>query len=738
MKHCQLLLLLLAALLFVAAPRGGAATLSGVVIDGAGEPLPYAPVQLVPLKDGARSTGIHADSTGAFRIDDVEAGHYLVRVHYVGHVPWEREVVVDGVPRYLRVVMPVEVFSSDDVVVTATRAPQATSAASASIDVVGTSDMTYRNAVTADQALETANGLQVFRSHSVATNTVSIRGSSDVLGGGVGNRVLLLMDGRPALIPTSSGQAWSLLPLGAVERIEVVKGALSALYGSNAMGGVINLITRTPRERSTTLSGRYGFHQKPTEWMQYREGTADFEGIELLHVDRRGDFGYLVLAGRQLSDGHRQSSDYDVWQTFTKLTYNMGHGGDVGLAAGWGKSEAGYPHRWKSLVEPLLVPEAKLGDRQNKNWWNVDINARHTGLTTGIWEGTVYVYGNRSETIEPQKDRRSENSSTRNGGHVQWQHTVGERWSQTAGTDLVYDRVRSDSILYGNRNAVSVSAYSLTQFTDEDLFNAEFGVRYDHIRMPEMDAVHQVNPKLGVAVPVSGSVLLRASAGRAFRAPSIAERFLLVEPAGGTHFVPNDSLRAEKMYSYEVGLTHSLPPMFRLDVAGFVNDYDDWIYWRELPPDPRTGDYRFQVANLLKVRMQGVEVKMRLTPIRSLRLDANYLYLDARDKTTGRIDDVIPYRPKHTFSATLAFDHGRLHSALTVRGRSDVEETVFAAYRSDAPRGAAVTDFHSDFDVRPWLNVGIELDNLFDVQYEEMARFRMPGRTFAATVRITR
>ncbi|MCB0627341.1 MAG: TonB-dependent receptor plug domain-containing protein, partial [Saprospiraceae bacterium] len=80
----------------------------------------------------------------------------------------------------------------------------------------------------------------------------SIRGASEVAGGGIGNRVLLLIDGRPALSPESGGALWNLVPLNSVERIEVVKGAYSSLYGSSAMGGVINVITHKPEAEPLT------------------------------------------------------------------------------------------------------------------------------------------------------------------------------------------------------------------------------------------------------------------------------------------------------------------------------------------------------------------------------------------------------------------------------------------------------------------------------------------------------
>src|SRR5690606_6490425 len=95
--------------------------------------------------------------------------------------------------------------------------------------------------------------------------SLSIRGSSEVAGGGIGNRVLLLLDGRPAITPESGGALWNLVPLGALERIEVIKGAYSSLFGSSAMGGIVNLITRLPDTVAhTDISISGGFYEPPT------------------------------------------------------------------------------------------------------------------------------------------------------------------------------------------------------------------------------------------------------------------------------------------------------------------------------------------------------------------------------------------------------------------------------------------------------------------------------------------
>jgi len=722
------------AFLLVAA-TGVCSTLTGRVADEQRNPLPYAPIAVSDSGDTQIVAVAHADSTGAFAFDRLDAGAYLIRVQYVGHDPFEQLITIDHSPKPLTIVLRSRSIRADDVVVTASRRPEATSATSASVAIVSGEEIRTRGVRSFDQALETAQGLQVYRSHGIATNTVSIRGSSDVLGGGVGNRVLLLLDGRPALIPASGGQTWSLLPLGMVDRIEVVKGAFSALYGSSAMGGVINLITRTPTAHPvSTMATHFGFYEKPPQWMSYRDGVSTFSGFTATHSASLGNADYLLMLSRDQSDGHRQSTDYDVWQAFGKVRHAFSPSRNVTALVGGGRSHAGYPHRWINTIEPLHIAPEKRNDRQNKYWWSIDLSARAVSDGSGILETGLYSYGNASETIQEPGIEESGHDSYRVGGRTQWQKQITVGFVQTFGADGSFDIVRSDSILYGNRDARNLAAFSLSALKLGPHARIDLGLRYDYSSLSDNQSETQFNPKLGLTVPVGETFTVRASIGRAFRSPSIAERFLVLEPAGGTEFASNDSLRAEKVISYELGISHNFAPILKLDVAGFVNDYNDWIYWRELPADPLTGAYRFQVANLLKVRMSGIDATMRLNPMAQFTLNLNYLYLLARDRTANRTDDLIPYRPRHTFSGQLVFTHGRLKTSIMTRARSAVEETVFAAYRYDAPGAFAVTDARVEFAFRSWITGGVDVRNLFNQQYEEMARYRLPGRSYAFTL----
>jgi outer membrane receptor protein involved in Fe transport len=149
----------------------------------------------------------------------------------------------------------------------------------------------------------------VHRTGGAIVSNVSIRGSSDKLGGGVGNRTLLLVDGRPAVISDTDGASWQLYPEDVISRVEVVKGAYSALYGSNAMGGVVNMITHSPTHREyTRIRAGYGTYERPQAWARYTERMTTRSDLSFSHSNSVGRLGYFTNFTRRNSDGWRQSS----------------------------------------------------------------------------------------------------------------------------------------------------------------------------------------------------------------------------------------------------------------------------------------------------------------------------------------------------------------------------------------------------------------------------------------------
>jgi len=219
------------------------------------------------------------DDQGRYSIYNLRDGTYDIKASHVAYATEiKRNVSLEaGKTEIVDFQLARSVIEIPEIIVRTERIEQTSRSATGTVNILSADEIARGNASTFDQALESVPGVMPSRSAGTATNSMSIRGSSDMRGGGVGNRVLLLIDGRPAITADTGGANWSLLPLDVIERVEVVKGALSPLYGSNAMGGVVNFITRSPTDsRSTKLNIGLGYFDKPPEWMRYSDQTSYF------------------------------------------------------------------------------------------------------------------------------------------------------------------------------------------------------------------------------------------------------------------------------------------------------------------------------------------------------------------------------------------------------------------------------------------------------------------------------
>ena len=200
------------------------------------------------------------DTSGIFRFEDLEPGYYSLSLSSLGYVPIRRDSIWigEGEVKEMSFEMDIATLDADAVVITASRKAQTVALAPAAVAMITAEKIASRNLQTFDQAFDELTGVQVTRSSGGSIQAVSIRGASEVAGGGIGNRVLLLLDGRPILSPDSGGALWNLVPLQSIGRIEVVKGAYSSLFGSSAMGG--------SNQRHYQISNEKACYYWPHEW----------------------------------------------------------------------------------------------------------------------------------------------------------------------------------------------------------------------------------------------------------------------------------------------------------------------------------------------------------------------------------------------------------------------------------------------------------------------------------------
>ena len=684
--------------------------------------------------------GTLTDERGNYVMEAVPEGTYTVRALRVGAAPGiASDVRVQaGAATTVSFLLREEPIRGADIVVTTARREQTALRTSATVQVIAGDQMRARGMRSLDQALATLPGVTLNRSSGAAVNAVQIRGTSDVRGGGVGNRVLLLIDGRPAISPDTGGAFWNLLSTGIVERVEVVKGAFSALYGSNAMGGVIHVITKSPTDADQTrVRLRYGLYGRPPAWMRITERRSALSTVEVSHSGSIGKEGYFLLLGRDASDGVRQNGNSTRLNFYGKWTHRFQPDRLLSVAAGGNVLDRGYPHPWESILHPLEVLPEHRNDRQKKQDWNVDVTFQPAPEISG----RLYFYEHRSESLMNPEGRTHDgfppgyavtSTANRLGSIVQMDRKLAERHQVIVGMDASTDWINAqpEDVSYGRHRVHAAAGFVQDEIELGEKGRVTLGVRYDYRKVGDRSGRGQWSPKVGGSWNVFEPTTLRCSIGRAFRDPSLAEMYIKREMGGGIRFEPNPGLRAETLTSAEIGLKHRIRDIAALDVAVFWIALSDMIFWQKL----EEGTYK--AVNLSKAAMQGAEFSFHTRRWKGLRYDLSYSYLNAEDRTPGRKEqadprmqnDTLPYKPKHTLHLAVDYRLGAWRAQGAFRYVSEIAEVVF--YASDAPDAFRVVDLTMSYNPSDWITLRFEIRNAWNEQYEEMARYRMPGRSY--------
>jgi len=722
-----------------AAERTG--MISGRVVNtDTGSPLDFTDVYLDSLPLGNAT-----DNHGNYLIRYVPPGTHTLVVSRLGFVEHRQTVsVVAGKLLSRDISLKPTQVSGEEVVVTAARKEQTAQMAPASVAILTAEDVAIRPVTTFDQILESVPGVAVFRAAGVSVQSLSIRGSSDVAGGGVGNRVLLLVDGRPALTAEAGGAYWGLVPTNFVERVEVVKGAFSSLYGSTAMGGVVNVITRRPTKSTTSLAMKYGFFEKADPEIRYTDETLFQNELELSHSGIRGPVSYLFNVSRKESDGHATQTGYEFYDVFSKLLFDLNLNRNLELTLGGGWAENDYPHSWLNAAQPLSVRPSRTDNRQEKRQFNVDAHYWAVPNNRSKYSSRFYWYRNTANSFFNENDpnleiTRNEPLGTKTlldgdklGNITQFDTYLSDKNYFIAGIDLQLDYVESspDTILYGKQQVNNGAFYlqNETQFSKELI--ATVGLRYDVNHLVSGKTLKEFSPKISLVYSPTKTFTVRGLFGQAFRAPTISERFFEEEIGGGIDFVPNPDLDAERMdVSLEAGVRWQATSYADLDVAWFYYHYENLIYWRDIGIDNgATAGTVFQVQNLNRALLQGVELTGNLRIKGVVHLSANYTWLNAEDQSDDRLDDILAYRPEHSLNLAATARWSRLQFHTNGRFRSDIEEVFL--FPPSAPDAFWVWNSKLSVNLTSMLSASVTLNNLFDVQYEELARYRMPGRNW--------
>jgi outer membrane cobalamin receptor len=394
------------------------------------------------------------------------------------------------------------------------------------------------------------------------------------------------------------------VPLEDIDRIEIVRGPSSALYGADAVGGVVNVITRKPVGPSTTVTGQAGSH--------------GYESLTLSNSNKIDNFYYTLSAGKEEYDGFRPNSDLDQGTAGIKLGYDITPDSSVEFTSDWIGKEIGVPGS-TSFPSPL----AREWDR------NLGSSLTYRTKFSKELDLKLNVYQNRDRISyinpDPVFPQNSKHTSTASGSEAMT-NWLANSWNLlTFGLEARQDHVESTDA--GEHTASLWAAYLQDEITLGESLIVVVGVRNDN------HSVYgdKVSPKVSARYLFAGTgTIIRASAGGAYRAPTLNELYWAFD--GFEQGNPN--LKPETSKEYEAGIEQPLGKGNSFKFTAFERKINNLIQWLpgQLPPPL---DFVYMPINIGKARITGTETEVKLVPFESLTWAVNYTYMKPVDENTG-------------------------------------------------------------------------------------------------------
>ncbi|MCG3154420.1 MAG: Vitamin B12 transporter BtuB [bacterium] len=669
----------------------------GKVVDAqTGEVLPGTSVQILGSLLGAG-----ADANGAFVIRRVPPGSYVLRASLIGYQLARAEVTVqaDSVTR-VEFALNGSVLEMNEVVVTASRQPEEIQRAVVSISALSGETALRRDAARLDRALESIPGV------SLVEQNVNVRNSSGY-NRGLGSRVLILLDGVPALPSDFGNMNWDILPVTDFERVEVIKGPSSALYGSFALGGVINVITKAPMPQGRlSLRTSAGVYDEPyyPEW-KWTERTLRFNRQDVSYSRQAGKLGFRFSAGRSESTGDRQNRHYRRWNATGKLIWGFASNTEITLFGAYARDRRGE-FVWSDLGNPYLVPNATGGRPEDFAEFRLKLEA-------------YTLYGQLRQRVNDWLEFKLRTSFVRQltgnqfrvsgdfepaqgpGADFQIRSQIDSTVSFALGVEYKYDFAEQRQI--GRHFAYTVSPYFQQDWQPTPGWKVNLGVRFDQyyllpgperytktvfnpiknrferidIANPLPDGLEQqyLSPQLGTSYELTSATVFHASLGRGIRIPVLGERFLQFNIP--IPFRPNAEIATERSFSVEAGVRQRLGEVVNLEVTAFSNRYTDLI---EPVFVPEGANFYAILVNIPQAKVEGIEASSRFRFWRNrLGLDANATWTnpvitavekDPKIPVTFQEGDLLSYRPRVT---------GYLSPSLTLGGWALEADYSFAS-----------------------------------------------------------
>lgn len=591
-------------------------------------------------------------------------------------------------------------FSLDTMVVTATRTAMTVKETPSTVEIVDSKKLEQTQAKTLHDALKGALGVNVFNDFQGRSN-VSIRGSES-------RHVLIMVDGKRlgGEAAYNSANAWDVdrIRMEDVERVEIIRGPAGALYGSDAMGGVINVITKTPDKTTADINYEYGWYEdgkgagyKGNLYLQGAEGNYSYKinaGLNKNrpYMDPKGSGDSMNFYGKQqpislsvdykFDNGNKLSVDFSkikeenqktttsrtvmtssTWQDKVQTIWNNNKRTDYAITYQGSDDKQDWMFRaYKSVFDKHY---------KNQNLTRMTMMGR-----PGKWTLQDPKIDTVKRTLSVIEGKDTFNLSDKNKLTAGFEY----RKDQSEGTRL---KKPSTSLNGADAHAAFdkadinyLAAYVQDEFRPDEKWLIIPSVRFDH----SDQFSNKLTSNLAATYNAADDVRIKAAIGQGYKTPTVNDLYIFWEMyaanlgSKGQFYVGNPDLKPEKSLSYELSVEKDWGDRSTVHLGLFRNEVKDLISTRwtgeytEQHPDIYpgvTGDMIMAYENIPEATLQGVELYGSHRLGKNIYLNAGYTFLDAKDKTNGtRLKDRakhqvtfgVSYQPENIYAWDLSFD----------------------------------------------------------------------------------
>lgn len=529
-----------------------------------------------------------------------------------------------------------------------------------------------------------------------AAGGISLRG----VGGSPTTGVLVVVDGQPQYSGLMGHPIADNLLTGSAAQVEVVRGPASALYGSNAMGGVIHITTHKRAKEGGSIRLRAGY------------GSYNTVESNLRGEVRKGRFTLSASGLYNTTEGHRPEMDFTQYGGTLNLGITLGQGWQLGLSGELAHFNASNPG---AVTAPLIDNDSRitrsrsalnLGHRLGRLngelqlFYNYGRHRINDGYRAGE-EPLAYRFHSRDFTWGASlRERWQPLRTTQLNFGVEGTQFGGKAWNDFPGqerTEPIADRRELEFALYIDLRQELARRLAL-----------ELGLRFDRHTHVGSEWV----PRVALEFRPTPSTELTASLGKGFRFPTIREMFLFPSQ--------NPDLRAERLWSCEVAFKQRLRRL-RYGVNLFGIRGDNRIQTVMVDGRPRN-------VNSGKIENWGVEGDLSLAAGRAWSLRANYSYLNMRYPVLAA--------PEHKLFLSVGFAQGRWRLETGVQYIAGLYTELATAKAEASVEDFVLWNLRGSLRLARWLNLWIRGENLLNRHYEINAGFPMPGATVMGGVEI--